>query len=90
MAWARSSRELSCLGIYRLLHASVHCRLILYSLSKKLVFMPVTSAMTGAHRDCLVLSCIVQQPEIHYLVSRDQIVSPDPLLTDGWTNIILI
>ena len=32
----------------------------LYSLSKKLVFVPVASAMTGGHRDCPVLASIAQ------------------------------
>ena len=49
----------------------------LYSLSKKLMFVPVqvVSALTGTHRDCLVVASSNQEPELHRLVSRDQIVS---------------
>ena len=46
----------------------------LYSLSKKLVFVPVASAMTAVHRDRLVLASNAQSLE---LVSRGQIVSAD-------------
>ena len=49
----------------------------LYSLSKKLVFMPVASAATGGHRDCLFLDSFAQQPEIQHPVSRGQIISAD-------------
>ena len=56
---------------------------VLYGLSRKLVFVPVASALTGTHRDCLFLASFAQQPEIQHLVSRGQIVSSDlPLLTD--------
>ena len=57
---AVSSPESSCLANCRQLHASDHCCLVLYGLSKKLVFVPVASAMTGAHRDRLVLASIAQ------------------------------
>ena len=61
--------------------SSVTC--FLYNLSKKLVFVPVASAMTAARRDHLVLSSNTQWPEIQHLVSQGQIVSADlPLLTD--------
>ena len=61
----------------------------------KLVFVPVASAMTGIHRDHLVLAFDGQWPKIQHLVSRGQIVSADPLLlTDrrmhGCTTLILI
>ena len=51
----------------------------LYSLTKKLVFVPVASATAGGHRDCPVLASVAQWPEIQHLVSRDQIVSADLL-----------
>ena len=44
------------------------------------MFVPVASALTGAHRDCLVLASFAQQPEIQHLVSQGQIVSADLLL----------
>ena len=60
----------------------------MYSLSKKLVFLPVASAMAGSNRDCPVLASDAQWPEIQPLVSRGQIVSTDlPLQTHGWTLI---
>ena len=52
--------------------------------------MPVASAATGGHRDCLFLDSFAQQPEIQHLVSRGQIVSADlPSWTDRRTTIIL-
>ena len=73
-----SSRESSCLANYMPLHLSVHCCLFfLYSLSKKLVFVPVASAMTAAHRDRLLVASNTQWPEIQPLVSRGQVVSAD-------------
>ena len=47
----------------RPLHVSVHCHLFffLYSPSKKLVFVPVASALTAGHRDGLVLWYAVVQ-----------------------------
>ena len=54
-----------------------------YSLSKKLAFVPIASTMTAIHRDCLVLASNAQRPEIQPLVSQGQFVSADlPLLTD--------
>ena len=50
----------------------------LYSLFKKLVFVPVASATTAVHRDRLVLASNAQWPEIQPLVSQGQIVSSDP------------
>ena len=44
----------------------------LYALSKKLVFAPVASTLSGVHRDCLFLASDAQQPEIQHLVSRGQ------------------
>ena len=79
-----SSLESSCLAIYSPLHVSVHCRLFLYSLSKKLALSPMASAMTAVHRDCLVLASYAPWPGIQPLMPRGQIVSGDlPLLTDG-------
>ena len=49
----------------------------LYSLSKKLVFVPIASATAGGHRDCPVLASVAQWPEIQPPVSRGQIVSAD-------------
>ena len=49
----------------------------LYSPPKKLVFVPVASAMAGGHRDCPVLAFVAQWLEIQPLVSRGQIVSAD-------------
>ena len=48
--------------------------LFLYSLSMKLVFMPVASATIAIHSDCLVLPSNTQQPKIKTLVSCGQIV----------------
>ena len=59
----------------------------LCSLSKKLVFVPVASAVTAFHRDRLVLASSAQWSEIQSLTSRGQIVSADPpLLTDRQTD----
>ena len=44
----------------------------LYALSKKLVFAPVASTLSGVHRDCLFLASDAQQPEIQHLVSQGQ------------------
>ena len=49
----------------------------LYGLSKELMFVPVASALTGTHRDCLIVVSFGQEPEIQRLVSRGQIVSAD-------------
>ena len=49
----------------------------LYSLSKQLVFVPVASALTGTHRDCLIVASFGQEPEIQRLASQGQIVSAD-------------
>ena len=78
MTRAVSSHEFSnC----RLLHVSVHCvTWFLYGLSKKLVFMPVASTLTGMHKDCLLLASFVQLPEMQHLVSGGQIVFADILL----------
>ena len=55
------------------------------------MFVPVASALTGAHRNRQILASNPQQPEIQPLKLRGQIVSADPpLLTDGHTTIILI
>ena len=85
-----SSRESCCLANRRPLHVSIHCCpffVFFYGLSKKLVFMPVASAMTAVHRDRLTLASNAQWPEIQSLTSRGQIVSADlPLLTDRQTD----
>ena len=39
--------------------------------------MPVASALTGTHRDNLIVASFGQEPEIQCLVSRGQIVSAD-------------
>ena len=51
-----SSRESSCLANHGSPHASVHCRLFLFGLSKKLQFMPIATTMTAVHIDRLVLA----------------------------------
>ena len=59
----------------------------LYSLSKKLEFAPVASAITAIHSDHLILASYVRWPEIPPPVSRGQIISADlPLLTDRQTD----
>ena len=79
MTQAVSSHESGCLANCRLLHVSVHCCLVLYALSKKLVFVPVAS---GAHKDCLFLASDIQQLEIQHLVSRGQGYFCCPPITD--------
>ena len=49
----------------------------LYGLSKELVFVPVARALTGTHRDCLIVVSFGQKPEMQRLVSQGQIVSTD-------------
>ena len=74
------------------MYMCVNCCLIFYSLSKKLVFVPVVRAVIVAHSNRLVLASIVQWPEIP-LASRAQVISTDLLLhvlTDGHTPIILV
>ena len=53
-----SSTESSCLAICspRTLHVNIHCCLFLCSLSKKLEFVPVASAMSAVHGDHLILA----------------------------------
>ena len=51
----------------------------LYDLSKGLVFVPVASALTGAHGDNLVVGSFVQQLEIQHLASQGQFISTDLL-----------
>ena len=59
----------------------------LYSLSKKLEFVPVAGAITAVHSDRLILASYIRWPEIQPSVSRGQIVSADlPLLTDRQTD----
>ena len=77
MIWAISSHESSCLANCRPLHQVSIIAYFLYSQSKKLVFVPVVSALIGAHRHCLVQASITQQPELQPIVSRGQIVSTD-------------
>ena len=64
-----SPHESNCLATCRLVHVSVHCCLVLYGLSKELVFVPVASALTGTHRYSLIVASVVQEPEIQRLVS---------------------
>ena len=49
----------------------------LYGLSKELAFVPVASALTGTHRDCLIVASSGQKLEIQRPVSRGQIASTD-------------
>ena len=61
----------------------------LYSLSKKLEFVPVASAITAVHSDRLMLALYARWPEIQPPVSRGQIVSTDlPLLMDKYNYTI--
>ena len=76
MTRAVPSHESSCLANCRLLPVSVHCCLnFVLSVQEARVFVPIASALTDAHRDCLFLASFAQQPEIEHLVSRGQIVS---------------
>ena len=50
---------------------------VLYSTPKKLVFVPVASAIAGGHRDCPGLASVAHWLEIQPLVSRVQIISAD-------------
>ena len=62
------------------MHVSVHCRVVFVqlSLSKELMFVPIPSVMTAAHRDRPALrASVAQWPEIHPLVYRGQTVSAD-------------
>ena len=77
-----SSRESSCLAICKSLHVSVHFHLFFVQTAKKLVFVPIASAMTAPHRGCVDLACNAQQPEIQHL-SWGQILSTDHLLWTG-------
>ena len=76
---AVSTHECNCLANCRPpnVHISVHCCLILYGRSKKLLFMPIASGTAGAHRDHPFVASFTQQPEIQCLVFRGQIVSSD-------------
>ena len=74
-----SPHEPSCLANCRIVVSIVAW--FLYGLSKELVFMPVASALTGTHRDCLIVASF-GQPEIQLLCgsrARGQIVSADLL-----------
>ena len=51
----------------------------LYSISKKLVLVPVVSTMTAIHSDHLVLTSNARWPDKQPLVSRGQITSADLL-----------
>ena len=50
-----------------------------YGLSKELVFVCVASALTGTHRDCLIVVSFGQEPDIEHLVFQGQIISADLL-----------
>ena len=85
----QSFRESSCLAKCLSLHVSVHCCLFfffLYGPSKKLVFVPVASAMTGVHRDHPFLVSNIQWLEIQPLVSRGRLTSRDLPLTHTHTD----
>ena len=77
ITWTISSHESSSLANCSPLNVSVHCCLVLYSPSKKLVFVLVASAKAGGHRDCPVLASVAQWLEIQPPVSQGQIVSVD-------------
>ena len=64
---AVSSYKSSCLAHCRLLLVSIHC--YLGFIRSKLVFVPVASVLTGAHRDLLFLAYFAQQPEMQGCVS---------------------
>ena len=83
-----SSHESSCLAHYNV-HVSVHCRLFLFSLSKKLTFTRVASAMTAVHIDCLILTSNTPRPEIQPLVSLGSNHFHWPPVMDGQITIIL-
>ena len=68
-----SSRESSCLANHSPLHVSVQCCRFLYSLFKKLAFMPVASAMTAVCSDHQVLASNAPWTELQQLVSWGQI-----------------
>ena len=55
--------------------------IVAWSLSNELVSVAVVSPLTGTHRDCLIVACFDQGPEIYSAlpVSRDQIISTDLL-----------
>ena len=59
-----SSHESSCLANCRPLKVVPVCCLVLYSLSKKLVFMSVASVKADTHRDRLVVASNAQRLEI--------------------------
>ena len=65
---ANTSRS-SCLANGKLLKVSVHCCRFLYSPSKKLVFVPIASAMAGVHRDFPVLASVAQWPDTAFCFS---------------------
>ena len=43
----------------------VHCCLVLYGLSKELVFAPVASALIGTNSDRLIVASFGQEPETY-------------------------
>ena len=74
MTPAVSSRESSCLASCSALRVSVLCRLFfLYSLFKKLPFVPVASATTAVRSDRRVLASNAPWTQIQQRVSRGQI-----------------
>ena len=52
--------------------------------------MPIASALTGTHRDCLIVASFGHESEIQPLMSQGQIVSADHDLMDTHATIIII
>ena len=69
---SRQSSSLAKLMQDTTCNLSVHYCLILYSLSKKLLFIPAAGIWTGTHKNCLQLASNTH-PEIQCLVSWSQI-----------------
>ena len=42
-----------------------------------LAFVPVTGTLTSTHRDCLIVACFSQEPDIQHHVSQGQTFSAD-------------
>ena len=62
----------SCFANCKVQHVSVHCCLVIIWSVKEAnacAYSAIASALTGAHRDCLIVASFVQEPEIQRLVS---------------------
>ena len=83
-----SSRESCCLAKCRPLYMQVSTVAWFFnSPPKKLVLVPISSAMTGVHRNYLILASNAQCSEIQPLMLRGQIIpAHPPLQMDGWTD----